>query len=67
MDAKAIQAYREAYYKALCEQSKGHALNMDRAAVEAEFRHVAFETPDKDIEALAAYGTPEQMAAEELM
>lgn len=67
MDAKAIREYREAYYKALCEQSKGAPLNMSREKLEAEFYHVAFETSDKDIEALAAYGSPEEMATEELM
>ena len=66
MDAKEIKEYREAYYKELCEQSKGGTWNLPRETLEQQFKHLAFEKPDSYIEELAAYYTPAEAAHEEL-
>jgi hypothetical protein len=67
MDAETIRAYREAYYDALCGQASRGGLNLSRERLEARFRHLAFDSPDEDIVALAEACTPAEAAAEELM
>lgn len=67
MEKERIAEWRQAFYDELVKQSEGAQLNMTREDTLAEFRRVAFDSPDSDIEAFINYPmTPAEAAREEL-